>query len=111
MKYIAAYMLAVLAGKAEPTADDVKAILKSVDASVEDEKLNSLLEALKGKNLEELIAAGKEKMSTVSVCAAPAAAAGSAPAAAAEAAPAEEKKEEKKEEEEEEDMDMGGLFD
>ncbi len=111
MKSIAAYMIAVLGGKAEPTADDVKAILKSVDVAVEDEKLNSLLEALKGKNLEELIASGKEKMSTVAVCAAPAA--GAAPAAAAaEAAPAaEEKKEEKKEEEEEEDMDMGGLFD
>jgi len=111
MKYIAAYMLAVLGGKAEPTAEDVKAILKSVDASIEDEKLSTLIEALKGKNLEELIAAGKEKMSSVAVCAAPAAGA-AAPAAAEAAAPAaEEKKEEKKEEEEEEDMDMGGLFD
>ena len=67
-----------------------------------------MIEALKGKSLEEVIAAGTKKLASVPSgvgVAAPAAAAGGAtPAAAA--------KEEKKEESEEEDDDMGfGLFD
>ena len=106
MKHIAAYMLAVLGGKATPAPADVIAILKSVDATYEEEKINQLCEELKGKNLEEIIEEGKKKMSTVAVAAAPAAA---APAAGAAAPAAEEKKEEKKEEEEEEEEGDFGL--
>ena len=106
MKHIAAYMLAVLGGKATPAPEDVIAILKSVDATYEEEKINQLCEELKGKNLEEIIEEGKKKMSTVAVAAAPAAA---APAAGAAAPAAEEKKEEKKEEEEEEEEGDFGL--
>uniref|UniRef100_A0A7E4UY30 Large ribosomal subunit protein P2 n=1 Tax=Panagrellus redivivus TaxID=6233 RepID=A0A7E4UY30_PANRE len=111
MKYVAAYLLATIGGKAEPTKKDIENILASVGADADAEKTNALLTALKGKNIEEVIAEGRTKLASVpSGGAAPAAAApaagGAAPAA--EAAPA--KKEEKKEESEDEDMGFG-LFD
>ncbi|XP_053616939.1 large ribosomal subunit protein P2 [Plodia interpunctella] len=112
MRYVAAYLLAVLGGKASPAAADVEKILSSVGIEADSEKLKKVISELDGKNIEELIASGREKLSSMPVGgAAPAAAAAGAPAAAA----AEEKKEEKetkKEESESEDEDMGfGLFD
>ena len=104
MKYIAAYMLAVAAGKDKPTKDDVKAIIKAAEGEIEDAKLDALFNELDGKDVNELIAAGKEKMSAVPV-APVAGAAASAAAPAAEEKKEEEKKEE--EEEEEEDGDFG----
>eukprot|EP00727_Mastigamoeba_balamuthi_P011485 m51a1_g696 putative 60S ribosomal protein P2 (113) ;mRNA; r:365830-366168 len=112
MKHIAAYLLAVLGGNANPKAEDIKAILESVSAKADDAKIEQLLKELSGKNVFELIEEGKKKMGSIAVAAAaaaPAAAASSAPAAAAHE---EKKKEEKKEEEEEEEADMGlSLFD
>ncbi|XP_026756552.1 60S acidic ribosomal protein P2 [Galleria mellonella] len=112
MRYVAAYLLAVLGGKAAPVAADVEKILSSVGIEADTEKLKKVIAELNGKSVEELIAQGREKLSSMPVGgAAPAAAGGAAPAAAA----AEEKKEEKetkKEESESEDEDMGfGLFD
>ena len=104
MKHIAAYLLAVLGGKAEPEAKDVIEILKSVDAKYDEEKINQLCSELKGKNIEELIEEGKKKMSTITVAAAPAAA---APAEAKEEKKEEKKEETKEEEEEEEEGDFG----
>ncbi|KAL2331947.1 hypothetical protein Fmac_019528 [Flemingia macrophylla] len=114
MKVVAAYLLAVLGGNQTPSSKDIKHILNSVGAEAEDELIELLLTEVKGKDFNELLASGREKMSAVSsggaavaVAAAPGAAGGGA-APAAEAA-----KEEKKEEEKEEsDDDMGfGLFD
>ena len=86
--------------------------LGSVGLDFDAQKADLVLNALKGKNVEEVIAEGLKKLATVPSGgggAAPAAAASSAPAAAKAAAPA---KEEKKEEKEESDEDMGfGLFD
>eukprot|EP00300_Choanocystis_sp_HF-7_P041075 c7695_g1_i2.p3 GENE.c7695_g1_i2~~c7695_g1_i2.p3 ORF type:complete len:125 (+),score=39.81 c7695_g1_i2:37-375(+) len=112
MKYIAAYMLAVLAGQT-PSEKSIKATLASVGATVDDEAVKKVIAELNGKNLEEVIAAGKAKMATVSVSAAPAAAAGGAAAAAAPAADAGKGgKKKEPEPEPEEDGDMGfGLFD
>ena len=85
----------------------MKTVLESVGAEAEDEKIEKLLADLEGKNVEELIKEGLEKLVSIP-------AAGAAAAAPAAAAAAEEKKEEKKEEEEEEeediDMSGGGLF-
>ncbi|KAH7720691.1 60S acidic ribosomal protein P2 [Aphelenchoides avenae] len=111
MKYVAAYLLATLGGKDAPTAKDIENILGSVGLDVDMENANAVVNGLKGKKVEEVIAAGSKKLASVpSGGAAPAAAApaagGSAPAAAAPAA----KKEEKKEESEDEDMGFG-LFD
>merc|ERR1711937_843392 len=95
MKHIAAYLLCVLGGNASPSAGDVEKILASVGAEADSEKLTKLMGELEGKNIEEVIAAGTEKLASV-------------PCGAAAAA-----EEEKKEESEEEsDDDMGfSLFD
>ncbi|GER32594.1 60S acidic ribosomal protein P2, partial [Striga asiatica] len=104
-KVIAAYLLAVLGGNTTPSADDVKDILSSVGAEAEDEKIELLLSQVKGKDITELIASGREKLASVpsgggavAVAASAGGAGGAAPAAAAET-----KKEEKVEEKEESD--------
>ncbi|KAF4660047.1 60S acidic ribosomal protein [Perkinsus olseni] len=109
MKYVAAYLMAVLGGNDEPTEEDVKNILSSVDAECDDEMLAKFFAQVKGKNVQEMIATGLTKLGSIaSAGARPAAAAGAA-AGAAEAAPAEEEKP-VEEEEEEEEMDFD-LFD
>merc|ERR1711974_419271 len=55
MRYVAAYLLAVLGGNASPSAADVKAIISSVGIDAEDDKLAKVIEELKGKNVEELM--------------------------------------------------------
>ncbi|GAA6216794.1 60S acidic ribosomal protein P2 [Lates japonicus] len=116
MRYVAAYLLAVLGGNTSPSAKDIKAILGSVGIEADDERLNKVISELNGKDINEVMNSGLSKLASVpagGAVAAPAAAA-AAGAAGAGAAPAaaEEKKEEKKEESEESDEDMGfGLFD
>ncbi|CAM8963012.1 unnamed protein product [Rhodiola kirilowii] len=117
MKVIAAYLLAVLGGNTTPSADDLKKILASVGAEADEDKLQLLLTEVKGKDITELIASGREKLASVpsgggggggGVVAVSAnnGGGGAAPAAA------ETKKEEKVEEKEESDDDMGfSLFD
>ncbi|KAG0170957.1 60S acidic ribosomal protein P2 [Apophysomyces sp. BC1034] len=109
MKYLAAYLLLVSGGKAAPTAADVKNVLSSVGVDAEEERVASLIKALEGKTVDELVAEGKEKLASVPTGGA-AAAAGTGAAAGAGAAEA--KEEAKEEEKEESDDDMGfGLFD
>lgn len=103
MKYIAAYALLVLGGKADPTVADVEKVLKEAGIKAETEHAERLVNGLKGKAFHELVSSGKSKMSSMgSVVAAPAA------GGAAAAQPA--AKEEEKPKEEEADVDMGGLF-
>ena len=107
-------MLAVLGGKASPSQNDIEKILSSVGIETDAEKLKKVISELNGKSIDELIAKGREKLSSMPVGGAAVAGAAAAPASGA-AAPVEEKKEEKKpakEESESEDDDMGfGLFD
>ncbi|XVE76007.1 hypothetical protein DITRI_Ditri12bG0138100 [Diplodiscus trichospermus] len=113
MKVVAAYLLAVLGDNTCPSADDLKAILGSVGAEAEDERIELLLSEVKGKDITELIASGREKLASVPSGGGVAVAA-AAPGAAAAAAPAaaETKKEEKVEEKDESDDDLGfSLFD
>ena len=113
MRHVAAYLLAVLGGNANPSAADVKSILSSVGVEADKDNLGRVITSLKGKSIPELIEAGLEKMATM-----PGAGDGSgAQAAAVATAPvaeaAEEKREEKKpvsEDSSDEDMGMG-LFD
>ncbi|KAH7106003.1 hypothetical protein BKA62DRAFT_826399 [Auriculariales sp. MPI-PUGE-AT-0066] len=65
MRYIAAYLLLQMGGTASPTAQDIKRVLGSVDVQVDDERLNALLDALKGKDINELIATGQAKLATL----------------------------------------------
>ncbi|KAJ8551981.1 hypothetical protein K7X08_028424 [Anisodus acutangulus] len=111
MKVIAAYLLAVLGGNTCPSGADLKKILSSVGAEADDDRIGLLLSQVEGKDITELIAAGREKLASVPsgggavAVAAPAGGAAAAPAAA-------EKKEEKVEEKVESDEDMGfSLFD
>ena len=52
MRYIAAYMLAVMSDNPNPSVDDIKKILASVGVEAEEENLNIVINQLKGKNLE-----------------------------------------------------------
>ncbi|KAJ0502938.1 putative ribosomal protein P2 [Helianthus annuus] len=113
LQVVAAYLLALLGGNTSPSADDLKNILGSVGADADEDTIELLLKEVKGKDITELIASGREKLASVpsgggGVAVAAATGGGAAPAAAA----AETKKEEKVEEKEESDDDMGfSLFD
>merc|ERR1719162_936934 len=101
MKHVAAYLLAQLGGNSSPDAKAVSAIISSVGGECDEAKCTKLLSALSGKDLVEVLAAGRAKMAAMPSGggggAAPAAAAkGGGGAAAAPAA-----KEEAPEEEEE----------
>lgn len=106
MKYLAAYLLLVNAGNPSPSAADVSSLLKSISIEVDEDKLKKLISEVEGKNAEELIAAGTEKLSSIPTGGA---STGSAVAASSNASVAEKVSEEAAEES---DDDMGfGLFD
>lgn len=65
MRYVSAYLLAVLGGNAAPSNADLQKILSSVGIEVDDERLNKVINELKGKSIEELIAQGREKLSSM----------------------------------------------
>ncbi|XP_028085228.1 60S acidic ribosomal protein P2-like [Camellia sinensis] len=116
MKVVAAYLLAVLGGNTSPCADDLNNILNSVGAEADDDRIQLLLSEVKGKDITELIASGREKLAAVPSGGGGAIGVtsygGGGGAAAAAPAAAEPKKEEKVEEKEESDDDMGfSLFD
>ncbi|XP_030927080.1 60S acidic ribosomal protein P2-like [Quercus lobata] len=117
MKVIAAYLLAVLGGNTTPSAEDIKNILGSVGAEADDDKIELLLSQVKGKDITDLIAAGREKLASVpsgggaAVAVAVAGGADTGATAAAAAPAAAESKKEEKEESEEEDGGLFGLFD
>ncbi|KAL6506414.1 60S acidic ribosomal protein P2 [Orobanche gracilis] len=115
MKLIGAYLLAVLGGKTSPSADDLKDILGSVGAEADEDRIEFLLSQVKGKDITELIAAGREKLASVPAgggAVAVATPAGGAGGGATPAAADETKKEEKVEEKDESDGDLGfSLFD
>jgi len=107
MRIIAAYLLAVLGGKSSPTTEDIKSILDSVGVATDTDRADKLVAELSGKNVWEIVEAGKAKLSSVpSTVAAPAASSAAAPAAGGEKKVEEVKK--KDEDEEEADADMGG---
>jgi len=58
MRYVAAYLLAVLGGNDNPSAADIKKILSSVGIDAEDDKLKKVISELNGKNIQELIVEG-----------------------------------------------------
>merc|ERR1712072_676993 len=114
MKVIAAYMLAVVGGNAKPSAADVKKILSAVAIDLDDDaenRLNTLVEEMSTKDVNEVIEAGLEKLKTVPGGGAGGAAAPAAGGAAASggAAAAEEAKPES-ESEDDDDGAVGGMF-
>ncbi|KAL8132036.1 large ribosomal subunit protein P2-like [Apium graveolens] len=114
MKVAAAYLLAVLGGNKSPTADDIKNILGSVGAEAEDDRIELLLSQVKGKDIVEIIASGREKLASVPSGGGAMAVAAPATGGGGGAAPpdaAESKKEEKVEDEESDDDMILTLFD
>ncbi|OEL37674.1 hypothetical protein BAE44_0001307 [Dichanthelium oligosanthes] len=84
----------------------------AVGCEIDNDKMELLLSQLSGKDITELIAAGREKFASVPCGGGGVAVAAAAPAAGGGAPAAEAKKEEKVEEKEESDDDMGfSLFD
>lgn len=84
----------------------------AVGADADEDRIALLLSEVKGKDITELIASGREKLASVPSGGGGVAVAASAGGAAPAAAAAETKKEEKVEEKEESDDDMGfSLFD
>ncbi|PHT59663.1 60S acidic ribosomal protein P2B [Capsicum baccatum] len=84
----------------------------AVGAEADDDRIQLLLSQVEGKDITELIAAGREKLASVPAGGGGAVAVAAPAGGTAAAAFAEEKKEEKKEEKEESDDDMGfSLFD
>ncbi|KDQ18955.1 hypothetical protein BOTBODRAFT_103495 [Botryobasidium botryosum FD-172 SS1] len=112
MRNIAAYLLLQIGGNASPSAADIKKLLGTVGIETDDDRLETVVSELKGKDINELIAAGSAKLASVPSGGGGGGAVASSGGAAPAAAAAEEKKEEKEEEKEESDDDMGfGLFD
>ena len=58
MRYVAAYLLAVLGGNANPTEADIKKILSSVGIDADSKCIQKVVSELKGKDVEEVLAQG-----------------------------------------------------
>ncbi|CAF1955795.1 unnamed protein product [Rotaria magnacalcarata] len=118
MRYAAAYVLATLAGNTNPDVSTISKILGSVGIDCDNAKAQKVIDACKGKNIDQIIEEGTKKLSslpTASVGIAStsgAAAAATTTAATGNAGKGAAKEEPKKEESDEEGDDMGfGLFD
>lgn len=105
MRHVAAYLMLVLGGNDAPTGEDVSKLLESVGVSTCADSVAKLIAELEGKDLAEVIAAGKEKLAAVPSGAGASAGTSAGAAAGAETAAVEE---EVVEEEEEEDFGGGG---
>lgn len=92
MRYVAAYLLAVLGGKEAPAAGDIEKILSSVGIEVDSARLSQVVAQLKGKSIDELIKEGRSKLSAMPVGGGAAAATAAAPVAAVEEKKAEKSK-------------------
>ena len=107
MRYVAAYLLLVLGGKSSPTVADIDKLLNSVGVNVDQSKANYVVNQLKGKTLEAVMAEGAKKLGNLGAAAG---GSSSAPAVTTVSKP-EEKEEVKDDEPDDSDDDMGfGLF-
>jgi len=87
MNVVASYLLLKLAGK-DPKAADISALIASAGGEADEAKVELLMKEMEGKDVEELLKEGKDKLKSVSMGggggggAAPTAAAGAAAPAA-----------------------------
>ena len=110
MRYVAAYLLAVLGGKTDPTAKDLKMILSSVGVEANSENIDIVIKNLKGKSVYNLIEEGNALMANVP--SGGAIAIGASGGDEMDKAEEEKPKEKTPEPESDSDEDMGlGLFD
>ncbi|RMD40030.1 hypothetical protein DV735_g5108, partial [Chaetothyriales sp. CBS 134920] len=64
MKHLAAYLLLGLAGNTSPSAANVTEVLSSVGIDADEDRVAQLLKELDGKDINELIQAGSEKLAS-----------------------------------------------
>ena len=62
MRHLAVYLMLVIGGNAAPTAEDVTNALAAAGVEVDAERLATLISELAGKDINELIEMGKEKL-------------------------------------------------
>ncbi|VEN63063.1 unnamed protein product [Callosobruchus maculatus] len=62
MRYVAAYLFAVLGGKASPSGTDIVKMLGPVGVEADGERIKRVISELSGKSIEELISQGREKL-------------------------------------------------
>ncbi|TDH71460.1 hypothetical protein CCR75_006495 [Bremia lactucae] len=103
MRHVAALLLCILGGNGTPTVADLEKVIKCFGGEFDHEQAEKLLKELEGKNVEEVIKAGKSKLASVSVGASATTSAG------VDSAPTSKK--EDKVVVEEEEIDMGGGMD
>lgn len=108
MKELAALMLCSLGGKG-CSADDIKVVLEAAGVEVDEDKVSALVGDMEGKSIDEVLAAGMEKVKDVPLGGGGSGGGGGG-AAAGGAAAAVEQKEEEVEEEAEAPAGGGGLF-
>ena len=110
MRYAAAYVLATLAGNATPDVAAISKILGSVGIDCDNAKAQKVIDACKGKNVDQIIEEGTKKLSSLPAGGPAAASAGgaAAPAAAADAKKGAAKEEPKKEEKKKPESDDEG---
>lgn len=65
MKHLAAYLLLGLGGNTSPSASDIKSVLDSVGIEADDDRLETLLKELKGKDINEVQQDGKRESWTI----------------------------------------------
>ena len=65
MKEMAGYLLCKLGGNASPSKDDVTKALSTVGVEVDGDMLDKMLAELAEKDLNEVLAAGKEMLAKV----------------------------------------------
>jgi large subunit ribosomal protein LP2 len=109
MRYAAAYVLAALAGNTNPDVATISKILGSVGIDCDKTKAQKVVDACKGKNIDQIIAEGTKKLSSLPTGGGAVAPSAGAPAATTDAkkggAKEEPKKEEKKKPESDEEGD------
>lgn len=58
MRYVAAYLLAVLGGKENPSLKDLEHIIQAVGIEADHEKIDKVISSMKGQSIEELVTKG-----------------------------------------------------
>ena len=62
MRYVAAYLLAVLGGNNSPSDKDMKKILSSVGIDADDACMKKVISELAGKKLEDVLEEGNSRL-------------------------------------------------
>ena len=65
MRILGAYLLLVLGGNDSPSATDITSLLDEVGAKAEQEQIEKVVKELNGKDINELISQGFEKIKSV----------------------------------------------